>query len=115
MKKWLSIMMAASLLLYPFAAFAADYGSQTSQTQQVPPVAQTLVREGDFAVKLAAELDLGTPDNEATAEDMLAKAAVVPSNGWISDYPMTPEIVGQLQSSIAKAAEEGKQIGRAHV
>jgi hypothetical protein len=108
MKKWLSILLAAGLILYPFATFAEDYGSQPSQTQQVPPVAQTLVREGDFAVKLAAELDLGTPTDEAVAEDMLAKAGVAPLNGWISDYPMTPEIVGQLHDSIAKAASEGK-------
>jgi hypothetical protein len=107
MKKWLSLLTAAGLLLYPFAAIALDYGSQPSQTQEVPPVAQTLVREGDFAIRLAAELDLGNPTDEATAEDALATAGVVPANGWISDYPMTPDIVGQLQESIVKAAAEG--------
>ena len=69
MKKWLSILTAASLLLYPFAGFSQDYRPQTSQRQQAPPVAQTLVREGDFAIKLAAELNLGNPPNEAAAED----------------------------------------------
>jgi hypothetical protein len=108
MNKWLSVMLAAALLLYPFAGIAQDYGPQTSQKQQAPPVAQTLVREGDFAIKLAAELDLGKPENEALAEDMLARAGVSPLNGWISDYPMTPEIVGQLGDSIAAAAGEGK-------
>ncbi|HUI68515.1 MAG TPA: hypothetical protein VL087_09975 [Nitrospirota bacterium] len=108
MKKLLLIILTAGLLLYPFATFAADYGSQPSQTQQAPPVAQALVREGYFAVKLAAMLNLGSPTNEAEAEDMLAKAGVAPLNGWISDYPMTPEIVGQLKDSIASAASEGK-------
>ena len=108
MKKLLSIVTAACLLLYPFAAVAADYGSQSSQTQQVPPVAQPLVREGDFAIRLASQLDLGNPTEETVAEDLLVNAGVVPSNGWLSDYPVTPEIVGQLQSSIAKAASEGK-------
>jgi len=108
MRKWLSIILAAGLLLYPFATFAADYGSQPSQTQQGPPVAQPLVREGDFAVELAATLDLGNPTDEAVAEDMLVKAGVAPLNGWLSDYPMTPEIVGQLRDSVAKAAGEGK-------
>ena len=90
MKKRLSVVLTAGLLLYPFAGFAQDYGQQTSQRQQAPPVAQTLVREGDFAIKLAAELDLGKPENEAAAEDILARAGVSPLNGWISDYPMTP-------------------------
>jgi hypothetical protein len=79
-------MLAAGLLLYPFATFAADYGSQPSQTQQGPPVAQPLVREGDFAVKLAATLNLGNPTDEAVAEDMLAKAGVA-AEWWLSDYP----------------------------
>jgi hypothetical protein len=108
MKKWLSIILAAGLLLYPFATFAEDYGSQAAQTKQVPPVAQTLVREGDFAIKLAATLDLGNPTDEAVAVDTLAKAEIAPLNGWLPDYPMTPQILGQLQSSIAKAASEGK-------
>src|SRR5512143_3106117 len=108
MRTWLSIITAAGLLLYPFAALAIDYGSQPSQTQQAPPVAQPLVREGDFAIKLAAELDLGNPTDEATAEDILATAGVIPANGWLSDYPVTPQIIGQLQESIAKAASEGK-------
>jgi hypothetical protein len=95
------------LLLFPLAAIAADYGSQPSQ-EQVPPVAQTLVREGDFAIKLAAELDLGKPYDEATAEDMLTAAGVVPANGWLSDYPMTPDIIGQLKDAVSKAAAEGK-------
>jgi hypothetical protein len=50
---------------------------------------------------------LGTPENEAVAEDMLAKAGIAPLNGWISDYPMTPEIVGQLGDSISAAAGKG--------
>jgi hypothetical protein len=108
MKKVLSYVLAAGLLLNPFAALAADYGSQSQQTNQAPPVAQPLVREGDFAIKLAAKLDLGLPTDEAVAEDMLAKVGVVPVNGWLSDYPVTPEIVGQLQDAIARAAADGK-------
>jgi len=99
--------VAACLPLFPFAAFAADYGSQTSG-DKIPPVAQTLVREGDFAVRLAADLKLGKPADEAEAEHMLALAGVAPLNGWISDYPVTPEIIGQVDDSIAKAAAAGK-------
>ena len=108
MRKMLSVTLAASLFLYPFAALAEDYEAQISEPLQVPPVAQTLVREGDFAIKLAATLNLGSPTDEASAEDMLAKAGIVPNNGWLSDYPVTPEIIGQLRDSIDKAASEGK-------
>lgn len=108
MKNLLTILMAAGLLLYPFAALPEDYGSQSSKKQQIPPVAQTLVREGDFAIKLAAKLDLGLPEEEASAEEMLAAAGVVPSNGWLSDYPVTPEILGQLQDAITRSGSEGK-------
>ncbi len=108
MKKWLSFVLTANLLLYPFAVlFAQDYGPQATQGQVAPPVAQTLIREGDFAVKLAAELNLGSPNNEAVAEDMLVKTGISPVNGWISDYPVTPEIIGQLQDSISAAASAG--------
>ena len=41
MSKLLTILSAAGLFLYPFAAFAADYGSQPSSQQQVPLVDQT--------------------------------------------------------------------------
>ncbi len=106
MRKWLSIVSAACLLLSPFATFAADYESHTS-TDQSPPIAQTLVREGDLAIKLAANLNLGKPTDETTAENMLATAGIAPLNGWISDYPVTPQIVGQLNDAISKAAEAG--------
>lgn len=105
MKRLLSILTAACLLIFPVATKAADTESQTSQ---VPPVAQALVREGDFAIRLAADLDLGKPSDEATAENLLATAGIAPANGWISDYPVTPQIIGQLQDSLAKAAADGK-------
>lgn len=104
----LSWPLAASLLAFPFAAYAVDYGSQPPQTQQSPPVAQPLVREGDFAMKLAAKLDLGNPSDEASAEQMLAEAGVKPADGWISDYPMTPAVIAQLNDSLMFSAAKGK-------
>ena len=102
MSKILSLVLTGCLLAFPLATYAADYGSQpTPQTQQSLPVAQPLVREGDFAIKLAAELGLGSPSDEAAAEEMLVKTGVSPANGWISDYPVTPEIIGQLDESLS--------------
>jgi hypothetical protein len=108
MKTSLTILAAASLFLFPFATSSAENGPQDGQTYDVPPVAQPLVREGDFAIKLAALYDLGAPENETEAEDLLTSAGVIPLNGWISDYPVTPEILGQLEEAAARAASEGR-------
>ncbi len=105
MKIWLSIIAAASLLLMPVATLAAEPGQSSSN--QNPPIAQPLVREGDFAIKLAAELNLGKADDEETAVTLLAEAGIAPANGWIPDYPVTPQIVGQLSEAIAQAATDG--------
>lgn len=99
----LTIYAAAALLLLLFAAGAAGY----VLAYDSPPVAQPLVREGDFAFRLAALYGLGAPANETEAQDLLAAAGVVPLNGWIADYPVTPEILGQLQESAARSASEG--------
>ena len=76
--------------------------------RDAPPIAQTLVREGDFAVKLAEILKIGQAKNEAEAESMLATVGVAPKNGWIADYPVTPDIIGELQSAIGGAVDSRK-------
>jgi hypothetical protein len=77
-------------------------------TTAPPPIGQTLIREGDFAVKLTEVLKVGRPQNEAEAENMLSSVGVTPKNGWIADYPMTPNIIGELQNAIGTAADSGK-------
>ena len=108
MRPWLWTICIASLLTFSLTAGAADEGSLSSGTGSVPPVSQALVREGDFAIKLAAALELGTPTTEAEAEDLLAKADIAPLNGWLSDYPVTPQIMGQLEDAISRSASQGK-------
>ena len=104
MKKILIITMALVLVLMPFAVYP-----QSEQTSAgAPPISQTLVSEGDFALKLAAALKLGTANDEAQAEDMLTSAGIAPKNGWIADYPLTPNIIGELQNSVATAADSKK-------
>lgn len=91
-------------LLIPAAAIA-----QSEQTTAAnPPIAQPLVREGDFAVDLAAALKLGTAMSEAEAESALSAAGITPRNGWIADYPVTPDIIGEVQAAINEAANSGK-------
>jgi hypothetical protein len=75
---------------------------------QAPSIAQTLIREGDFAIKLADALKIGQAQNEAEAESMLASAGIAPKNGWIADYPVTPDIIGELQNTVTEAVDSGK-------
>jgi hypothetical protein len=92
------------LLLMPCIAM-----SQSEQTAVGnPPLEQPLIREGDFAVKLVEALGLGTPESETEAESILASLDITPRNGWIADYPVTPDIADELQASVSEAAESGK-------
>jgi hypothetical protein len=90
----------------PFEKTAVNVRSGGTATQ-APGVAQTLIREGDFAMKLAESLKVGQVKSEAEAESVLALAGIVPRNGWIADYPVTPDIIGELQNSIDVAVDSG--------
>ncbi len=79
-------------------------GGQAQQTQP-PPVAAPLVREGTFALNLAEALNLGHPSSETEAESMLGAVGIAPRNGWIADYPVTPDIMGELRDSVGYAAQ----------
>jgi len=110
MKKLLSILLAAGLLVMQLS-----YNVQAARNSgAVPPVAQPLVREGDFATGLVETLGLGTDVTEAQAEDIMTAAGIAPKNGWVADYPMTPDIIGEIQDAVATAAEGGQlKMGRA--
>jgi hypothetical protein len=71
------------------------------------------VREGSVAVRLVEALDLGTTDDEVEAENLLLAVGIAPRNGWISDYPVTPDIVSELRDAIIGAADAGAlKLGR---
>ena len=97
------VLTAAGLLLVPPVQFVQAAQTATGGLQ----VAQPLVREGDFAMKLAAALNLGPANNETEAESALASAGISPRNGWVSDYPLTPDITGELRDSVDRAARAG--------
>jgi hypothetical protein len=83
--------------------------AQSGETAtQPPPIAQTLIREGDFAIKLAEALKIGQAKNEAEAESTLASAGIAPQNGWIADYPVTPDVIGELEKAVGEAADAKK-------
>jgi hypothetical protein len=105
MKRLILFALTAGLLLLPAAGFAAEYGTQTTDK---PPVSQPLVREGDYAIKLVETLKMGKVTDETKAEDILASAGIAPQSGWISNFPVTPEILTQVHNSVLAAAEGGK-------
>ena len=99
-------ILGVSLLI---SALAIAQSEQT--TAAAPPIAQPLAREGDFAADLAEALKLGTSMNETEAESTLSSVGITPRNGWIADYPVTPDIIDEVQASISEAAASGKLFG----
>ena len=96
--------LVIGLLLIPIMTYA-----QSAQTAKIaPPIQQPLVREGDFAVELVKQLDLGTTSDETEAESILGSVGISPQNGWIADYPVTPDIMGEIQQSVSDAVDSQK-------
>ena len=73
-----------------------------------PPAGQSLVSEGSFVMKLVEGLKVGEVKSEAEAENKLATVGIAPKNGWIANYPLTPDIIGELGNAIGEAADSGK-------
>jgi hypothetical protein len=98
------IFIISAFLLLPWVIIA--------QSEQItpgnPPLAEPLVREGDLAVRLVEAFNLGTALTEAEAESILISIDIAPRNGWIADYPITPDIIGELQAAVGEAAESGE-------
>ena len=83
--------------------------SSTTQTGINPPsIEQTLVPESVFAMQLAEALKLGPVADEAKAEALLSGLGIEPKNGWIAEYPVTPEVLGDIETGIAMASDQGK-------
>jgi len=95
----ISILAGLLLLHGPVSA------QNDTQTNVSAPVSQPLIREGMMVVDLAKALNVGTPSNEAEAESMLSGAGIAPRNGWIADYPVTPDIVAELRAAVGDAAD----------
>ena len=104
MNKIFITMITMAFLLLPLNMSAKSEQNSTA----APAISQALVPEGTFALKLATALRLGAANDEAQGEDMLTSAGIAPKNGWIADYPVTPDIIGELQDAVAAAADSKK-------
>ncbi len=99
-----TIAIAICFLLLPLMVNAQS----DQKAAGPPPVQQNLVPEGFFAIKLADALKVGAVKSEAEAETTLTSVGISPKNGWIADYPVTPDIIVELQKSVGTAADSGK-------
>lgn len=107
-------LLAAGCLLLSIPAYGQD-GVKAAQTPHpaarpaetgLPPVEQPLVPEGILAGQLIAALKLGPVSDEAKAETLLSSLSIEPKNGWISDYPVTPAVLGDIEKKIVIASEQ---------
>jgi hypothetical protein len=99
----ISLLTIMAFLLLPAMTFAQTYQA----TGTGPQIAQPLVREGTLAVTLAGVLELGQTTSEVDAESLLSAAGIAPRNGWVADYPVTPDIAAELRSAVNEAAAAG--------
>ncbi|HEY5975124.1 MAG TPA: hypothetical protein VIU41_10300 [Geobacteraceae bacterium] len=104
------VVFAAGLLFLSALCYAQP--PEPAKTGPAP-IAQQFVREGSLAVKLVSVLGLSPTSDETQAETTLGEVGITPRNGWIADYPVTPDIVGELQAAIGEAADANKlTVGR---
>jgi len=107
-----SVMKGLVITLSVLAVFVLAPVLANAETDQPvatgAPLSQPLIREGALAIKLADALNVGTPMNETEAESKLSAIGVAPRNGWIGDYPVTPDIIGELQTSVTEAVQSGR-------
>ena len=104
MKKLLSIGATVFWVLIPLMVNAQSEQNKPGP----PPIDQSLVPEGSFAIKLAETLKTEPDKSEAEAESRLASMGIAPRNGWIADYPLTPDIIGEVRNAIGVALDSGK-------
>jgi hypothetical protein len=103
------VVFFVTVITLALLSMPAIIRAQAGQAKPAPPpIEQELVSEGTFAVRLVSALGLEPTDNEVEAEDRLGDLGITPRNGWIADYPVTPDIVIELQAAVANAADTKK-------
>jgi hypothetical protein len=109
-KKSIFLIGMMMVVLFPLALYGQEQEGRAAVQRAAisPPVAQPLVPEGVLALELVKALRMGQAQNEAQAESMLSAIAIEPRNGWIAEYPVTPDIIGEIDEGVAAAVDAGK-------
>lgn len=101
----LTLIMVAAFVMVPVVTIAQTY--QSGGAPSNAPISQPLVREGTIAVKMVEVFKLGATTSEVEAENLLVSVGIAPRNGWIADYPVTPDIASELREAVIDAADSG--------
>ncbi|QWR77557.1 hypothetical protein [Candidatus Magnetomonas plexicatena] len=96
------------ILFFPLHGFSETTPELSQPNQTSPSISQPLVREGHLAVKIVQEFSLSTTADEIESETILGDIGIAPRNGWIADYPITPDIVGEIQKTIINSVDTRK-------
>jgi hypothetical protein len=113
------VVLLAAVSLFSAAAYGQNGENKAPQDSLPaagrPPVEQAVVPEGVFALLLAEALKLGPAKDAAQAEALLSGLGIAPESGWVSDYPITPAALGEIEASLIAAVERGKlALDKAH-
>jgi len=108
MKRQLYISITTIFIVLLLMPVLVQAQSQQTTTKAPPPIEQPLVREGNFAVKLVFAFALGVTEDEVEAENLLSSVGITPRNGWIADYPVTPDIMDEIWGSVSDAVDSQK-------
>jgi hypothetical protein len=96
-------------LVFSMVAVDVEAGQGSAENAaELSPFAPPLVREGDFAVRMAAVLGLGDIEDEDDAGLLLSEIGLSPRNGWIADYPVTPMMLAELREAVIASTTSGK-------
>lgn len=104
----LMIVVLATLYVLLFKISPITLAQTDQSSTGPPPIEQQLVRVGDLAIKLVFALGMGVVNDENEAGRRLAQIGIAPPGGWIADYPVTPDIAGELRHAVVTAADAGK-------
>ena len=110
MKTIISDRISLALLSLMLLFIPAVVEAYQSNTRTLPSINAPLVREGTYAVSLARALRIVTTTDEINAESRLGELGITPKNGWMADYPVTPDILLELKHSLIETANAGRLI-----
>ena len=101
----LIIVLMAGTFLLSATVVAQNEPVAYAEEQAIAP---SLARQGDFALRLVQSLGLPTAEDEQGAIGALNALGIHAVDGWMADYPMTPQIVMELRDAVIATAAAGQ-------